>query len=725
MADYSKKFHQELIKAIGTGISISRTYPKGHPKLLPVVRKLRVLLREIPMEQDSISLVVIEDVIMIEDERYDSKVLPIVKSLVQRFEQLGVKSITFNVDLSENDILEFYNAMAATRADLTDYGDVVALLRAKGVLGIKVNKFRVGVISSDREAQVMNWEQFLESLTDTQTTMTDEERIKELSNFLTGIGITGDEASNLQTKKIVAGLEKLALLVADQYGEDRWDEYSLIFSRMLAALSPTIKKNIVRYRTENKKIAVLFKNLIPTMSDEDIIDVISMKTKEKSPNIETEVVDILKNVTGTRLPDILSSLRVNVPELNFEKIVSRLMSEMKVTKGEKAARKFEAKNLETEMRTRFPKLRAESSKERSKAIDELMQFSDKIFESEKYDLITLLVDRFDSMADAETDIVIFAKLIESLKILYSKARDLKKYDVVRFTSGKFGKHLLRKGEALLERKKVVINTISELKDDNYVPELISLLWDPGTFVEARNALISVAEFSVPLLIDSLKDTEERSVRMKIIDVLIRIGEDAIPRIETLLSSPEWYVRRNGIFILGEMKVASAVDKIGKLIDDADEQVQLAVVQSLVNIGGENAGDYIKKALNSEHKRVVVTAMKNLETDDVRHKIPKIVNWIRSRKGIPDEKEEELRREIIDLIGRFGDDSFVDNLVAVLNEKALFKGKLLEPTKKAALVALAQIGSESARQALHDATSYRDGFVASTAQDILKGVASGS
>jgi hypothetical protein len=110
---------------------------------------------------------------------------------------------------------------------------------------------------------------------------------------------------------------------------------------------------------------------------------------------------------------------------------------------------------------------------------------------------------------------------------------------------------------------------------------------------------------------------------------------------------------------------------------------------------------------------------------VRHKIPKIVNWIRSRKGIPDEKEEELRREIIDLIGRFGDDSFVDNLVAVLNEKALFKGKLLEPTKKAALVALAQIGSESARQALHDATSYRDGFVASTAQDILKGVASGS
>jgi len=725
MADYSKKFHHELIKVIGTGISITRTYPKGHPKLLPVVRKLRVLLREIPMEQDSVSLVVIEDVIMIEDERYDAKTLPIVKSLVQRFEQLGVKSITFNVDLSENDIVEFYNAMAATRADIADYGDIVALIRARGVLGVKINKFRVGVISSDREAQVMNWDQFLESLTDTQTTMTDEERLKELSSFLAGIGITGDEAPNLQTRKIVSGLEKLALLVADQYGEDRWDEYSLIFSRMLAALSPTIKKNVVRYRTENKKIAVLFKNLIPTMSNEDIIDVISVKTREKSPNIETEVVDILKHVTGTRLPDILSSLRVNVPELDFEKIVSRLMSEMKVTKGEKAAAKFEAKNLETEMRSLFPQLRAESTEKRNKAIEKLMQFSDKIFESEQYDLIILLVDRFDSMADAETDIAIFTKLIESLKTLYIKSRDLKKADLVRFTSGKFGKHLLRKGEALLERKKVVINTISELKDENYVPELISLLWDPGTFVEARNALISVTEFSVPLLIDSLKDTEDRSVRMKIIDVLIRIGEEAIPRIETLLSSSEWYIRRNGVFILGEMKVASAVDKIGKLIDDAEEQVQLAAVQSMANIGGEKGRDYIKKALNSEHKRVVVTAMKSLDIDDVRHKVPEIVQWIRSRKGIPNEKEEELRREIIDLMGRSGDDSIVDDLVTVLNEKVLFKGRLLEPTKKAALLALAQIGSEKAKQALHDATSYRDGFVASAAQDILKGAAGGS
>ena len=76
-----------------------------------------------------------------------------------------------------------------------------------------------------------------------------------------------------------------------------------------------------------------------------------------------------------------------------------------------------------------------------------------------------------------------------------------------------------------------------------------------------------------------------------------------------------------------------------------------------------------------------------------------------------------------VIGSYGDDSFVDNLVAVLNEKSLFKGRLLEPTKEAALAALAQIGSEKAIQALQDATHSRDGFVASVAEAVLKRVKS--
>ncbi len=718
MEDYSIKFLNDLIKQIGLGFNISKTYPKGHPSLLPVVKRLRLLLREVPIEQETISLVIVEDVIMIENERFDSKRLPMVRSLVSKLNKLGVKSITFNVQQTEEDIQEFFNAMGSTPADIADYGDIVALMRARGVTSIRVNKFRVGVISGDGSTQSVNWDQFLDSLTTGQAAMSEDDKIKELSNFLSGIGIGGKEPVEVQTGTIVSGLEKLALMVADQYGEDRWDEYSVVFSRMLSVLSPTIKKNITKYSTENKKLAILFKSLIPTMSDEDIIDVVSVKAKEKSPQVEHEIVSILKDVTGSRLPGILSALRVNVPELNFEKIASRLMSELKTVKGDKAADKFMNKNMEQEMRLIFPRLRDPSRDERIKAVEDLMAFQDRIFESDNYDLLRLLVDRFDTMADAETELETFIKVISALKNIYLKAEAVKKDDMVQFVSKKFGKHLLRKDMALLERKKTVIRTIGEIEDENYVPELVSLLWDPGTFVEARDALGSLASFSAPVLIATLRETEDRPVRMKIIDVIIRMGERAASEVQKLLDSSRWFIRRNGVFILGELKTSIVIDKIGPSISDDHEQVQLAVIEGLVKIGGENIKSYLLKGLQSKYHNVVIAAMKQLDKDDVLGKLAEVAEWLKSRKGIPGVKEEQSRQEIIEILGRLGDDSVLGPLIAVLSEHSMFKAHLLQPTKSAVLRAFVKIGSEKAIGALREATNHKDQFVAVTAEEVL-------
>jgi HEAT repeat protein len=721
MAEQLSEFHIDLIKQVGLGMNIARTYPKGHPSLMPVVQRLNVLLKEIPIEKESISLILIEKNIMIEEIRYSPKRLPIVRSMIDRFTRIGIKSITFSVDASENDIKEFFSAMAATTADLADYGDIETLMRSKGIIGIGINKYEVGVVSKDGEGLGggINWEYFLESLVTSQTTMTDEERKKELGKFLAGIGVAGNEAAETQTEKIVSGMEQLAFMVADQYGEDRWDEYSLVFSRMLAVLSPNIKKNIIKYRSENKKLATLFRTLVPTMSDQDIIDIIATKAKEKSPMDEEEVVDILKNVTGARLPAILSSLRVNVPQIDFEKIATRLMSELKETASPKDLDKISTKSFEAEMRKFFPKLRDPSHEERNKAIDSLMEFAEHLFERENYDLIRLLADRFDTMADKETELTTFKKLIEAIKQLYVKSRELHRDDVVQFISRKFGKHLMRKEAAFLEKKNLVIRTIDELGDKNYVAELVSLLWDPGTFVAARDALICLSDSSLSLLIETLKETEDRSVRMKMLDVLVKIGEPAVAEVKKLLSSREWYIRRNGAFILGEMKATSAIDDIGRLLDDREERVQLEAVDTLHKIGGQGVNEYIKKALDSKHQAVAIEAMKFLERDDVKHKIGEILKWLKARKGIPNQKEEQTRCGVIEVLGQVGDDSVIATLVEVLNESAFFKGDLLKPTKTAALNALAKIKSPQALQALRDAAGHRDHFVAAVAQDILK------
>ncbi len=710
----------EFIKQLGLGINISRIYPKGHPSLESVVQRIKILLKEIPIEQESISIVVVEDVLMIGEQRFDSKLLPLIKSLVDRFAKISVKSITFDVNAAEDEIRAFFLAMAATPADIADYGDIVALVRAKGILGIKVNKFRVGVVSSDvEEVKQLDWATFLDSLIISQATVTDEDRIRQLRSFLSGIGVADNDTAEVQTKKVVIGLEKIAALVADQYGEERWDEYAVIFSRMLAVLSPNIKKNIARYKTENKKLALLFKGLIPTMADEDIIDIVATRAKDKTQDAEDDIVEILKSITGTRLPDILSAIRVNVPDINFEKIVARLMSEMKTTKGTDVADKIMEKNLEQQMRSYFPQLRDSSPQARTEAITKLMDLSAKLFDAKSYDLIRLLVDRFDTMSDTEEDLGIFKKIMDGLKELYIRSQKYGREEIVQFVSKKFSRHLVRKEKALLGKKHLVIRVIAELKDQNYLPELVSLLWDQGSFTEARDALTAMAEYSTPMLINTLRDADDRSVRMKIIDVLVRMGEKVVPEAVRLLDAKEWFVRRNGIFIIGEVRSQSGIEHLGKLLRDQEERVQLAAIESLNKIGGEQALEIIKLGLESQFRPVVIAAMQRLPKEAIGTRIGEVAKWLRERKSIPAEREELFRRSIIQLLGEKGDDSVIEQLLAVLEEKALFKGELLQVTKIAALEAIARLGTEKARNTLHNLANQKDQVIAAKCRELLK------
>ncbi|GAH49116.1 unnamed protein product [marine sediment metagenome] len=75
--------------------------------------------------------------------------------------------------------------------------------------------------------------------------------------------------------------------------------------------------------------------------------------------------------------------------------------------------------------------------------------------------------------------------------------------------------------------------------------------------------------------------------------------------------------------------------------------------------GDKVKDYIKTAMDSKYRQVAIKAMRSLEKDDVKEKLSDVVMWLKSRKGVPNKEEEKYRRDIIGLIGKFGDDSVID------------------------------------------------------------------
>ncbi len=722
MAGVSRDLLIEIIKQVGLGINFCRSYPKGHPGLEPIIAKTLELVKEIPQEKEEIAMCLIENVVLFEGERFESDKLPIVRSMGNVFSKLGVRSISLSVDATSDDLKAFFYTMAASQADLQDYGSISAIIQAQGTDKITLNELEYGVVSSKGGKVKIDWEVFLRTLHSSNILISEDDTKKELVNFLTDVvGLKGGEPEELQADMIVNTLEKLSNLVVEKFGAESWGEYSLVFTRILATLSPNIKSRVGQIKTENRRLAELIRNILPTLNDETLIEIITARTlaqpEDRPP--DPDVIEVLKKLTGPRLVNLLPQLKGRIPTKALDEVTMMLGRAASLTDREKKTEEVSREELEKELRKFFPLLREPVPEKQIKAIDDIMDFAGKLIGLKRVELVKLIVDRFDSMSDGEKSLVVFSKLMESLKELYFKARSGGMRDIYDTISKRMGKHLLRTGKDFIERKKVVIHKIGEMHDTSYVTDLVSILWEPGSFNEAREALVRFGADAVEPLIGVLKDAEDRSVRMKILDVLLTMGKVVIPSCIKLLSDPEWFVRRNGIYILGELKVEEVTDDVGKMVGDVHEFVQREAVHALGVIGGAKARPHLQAGLKSKYKLVVLEAMRYLPREDIRPVMADIVKLLERRKRIPEKKEEELRRHVLEALGRVGDDDIIESLLLVVRERSFIGGDLLLGTKEAAVDALGKLGTPKALEALNGLAASTDAEAAGLAEAVLE------
>jgi len=721
MTEISRELLIDIIKQMGIGMNFSRSYPKGHPGLDPILSKILSFLKEIPQDHEQVALCLIENVILFEGQRFESDKLPIVKSISNIFNKLGVRSVSFDVNLDVNDLKAFFYTMASTLADLQDYGNISAILEAQGSERIKLNELEYGVVSTKGGKVKIDWEIFLKTLRASSILVSEEDTKKELVNFLTDVvGLRGEEPDELQAKMIINTLEKLSNLVVEKFGAESWGEYSLIFTRILATLSPNIKKRIVQIKTENKRLADLIKNILPTLSDETLIEIVMARTMaQEDQTVDPDVLEVLKKLTGPRLVNLLPQLKDKIPKKALEEVTLILSQATQMTQAEKKTEEFSREEMEKELRKYFPLLRDPSPVKQIKAIDDIIAFTLKLIELKRVELIKLVVDRFDSLSDMERDFSVFARSIDALRELYLKSKSVGLRDIFENISKRIGKHLLRGGKEFIERKKVIINMIGEIRDLNYVTELISILWEPGTFNEAREALIKFSNDAVEPLLGVLKDAEDRSVRMKILDVLLRMGDVVVPPTMKLLNDNDWYVRRNALYILGEIKVADAIEAMGKLVHDDHEQVEMEAISALGKIGSEKIRPYLIDALKSKYKSVILAAVHHLPRDDVKVVIPDLLKMLERKKRIPDKKEEEIRRNVIQTLGEVGDDYSIEGLMRIIKERSLIGSDLLLGTKEAAIEALGKFGTQKAKETLQELVVSGDAEVSAIAEGVFQ------
>lgn len=271
------------------------------------------------------------------------------------------------------------------------------------------------------------------------------------------------------------------------------------------------------------------------------------------------------------------------------------------------------------------------------------------------------------------------------------------------------------------RRQHARHALKQVLNDPLLDFLISFLCARDLTKETRDRLSRVLAFlggnAGSRLMERLAGEGDAQRRKILSDALIRQGPQAVPVLIGYLGDDRWYVVRNAVGILGEIRAQVAVSHFHPLLGHLDVRVRREAIRALTRIGGNDAVEILLQIVKRgdpdlrPHALLSLGAMKNPTA------VPTLVQIV----GQPDPwvKKLEIKKEAIRALGEIGSAEALPTLVAVLKHRKLWRRSLFNELRAAAAMALGDIGDTGAADALKKATEDRSPAVARAALQALK------
>jgi len=204
------------------------------------------------------------------------------------------------------------------------------------------------------------------------------------------------------------------------------------------------------------------------------------------------------------------------------------------------------------------------------------------------------------------------------------------------------------------------------------------------------------------LIDLLTSSDSLTDRRAYLAVLAKI-RDAVPTLIHLLGDNRWYVVRNAIDLLGEMRAAEAENALLDVVTHREERVRRSAATALARLGTLRSIQAVEKMATDPVPEVRVHAMQGLGTV----KSPRAVSVL--ARALDHEPDQEVQAVILAALGRQATDEAVARLTkAAEPDGRLFKRKptalriaavqaLVEANTPAALVSLRRFANDRERE----------------------------
>lgn len=270
------------------------------------------------------------------------------------------------------------------------------------------------------------------------------------------------------------------------------------------------------------------------------------------------------------------------------------------------------------------------------------------------------------------------------------------------------------------RRAHALNALGQLATDELTDYLAAALLARESSDKVRKLVVNILTFLsdkvVRRLMFLLAEEAVSANRKLLADVLVKTGAAAVPVLLEHLFDERWYVVRNTVAILGEIRIQDAVPHLTPLLEHNDIRVRRETVRALTKIGGQRAVGILLKAAESSDQDLSRQALLSLGAIRAASAIPTLLKLIEQpelSRGAVDIKKDAIRA-----LGEIRSREAVPSLLRILARRALLRRALNDELRAAAAAALGEIGDETGQPELARAAEDRSPIVARAAVQAL-------
>jgi len=271
-----------------------------------------------------------------------------------------------------------------------------------------------------------------------------------------------------------------------------------------------------------------------------------------------------------------------------------------------------------------------------------------------------------------------------------------------------------------ERRQSALQALDQLSTDEMTDYLVSFLFAEETEQKTRDTLAQILAFVgskiANRLMEILSDEGAAPNRKLLNEILVRSGTATLPVIYEYLDDDRWYVVRNAIAILGDIRSQESLAQLTPLLQHDEIRVRRETIRALTKIGGKRAIKILIQTAIADDQELRRQAILSLGAIRANSAVPTLLTML--KKSDWSQRAIDLKKDVIRALGEICDPEAIPELAKIVLKKSWLHRQLNDELRVAAATSLGDIANESTRDILEKTTHDRTAAVARAAAQAL-------